>query len=47
MNLKLDHLYVCLFKGILKIEFAKNASDTMKYSMALVPQEKEKQQTKT
>lgn len=34
MNLKLTHLYVCLFKDILKIEFAKNIHDTIKYSMA-------------
>lgn len=47
MNLKLDHLHVCHFKGVLKREFAKNTSDTIKYSMALIPKEKEKQQTKT
>lgn len=36
MNLKWAHLYVCLFKDILKIEFAKNIHDTIKYSMASI-----------
>lgn len=46
MNLKEDHLYVCLFKDILKIEFAKHTSDPIKYSMASIPKKKAKQQTK-
>lgn len=46
MNLKLDHLHVRLLKDILKIEFAKNTSDRIKYSMASIPKKKEKQQTK-
>lgn len=36
MNLILTYLYICLFKDILKIGFAKNIHDTIKYSMASI-----------
>lgn len=42
MNLKEDHLYVYLFKDILKIEFAKNTSDPIKHSMASIGKKKRK-----
>lgn len=37
MNLKLNHLYVCLGEALLKIGFAKNTNDTIKYLALSIP----------